>query len=765
MGQFLDDVVFTFVFGFFKYLVYALMLLMAIILLVGIKVWMNKKFLAISLTLILVTCFMISSVLLIVDHYYVLEGTLPVISGNMFVIVLDHFIQAWYHHSIFYEKIVTFFTFNGEWFNVHQAGGIFGEFLAAIFAYTSIYGPVVWACIAYLLVFSWMLTGSPLWCFGIKSAQQTKLKIMFSDGDQRYVRSFSKAKRKQTKPEAFWSRQVMYQQKPHQSLDNNYQSDHQTSIVHDLLYQNDEQKNQKPDYQQTAFQSHESNDAKPFNFSQKAQSNLDSHLQPNMAFGQQNIPTNIAQVQSTSQHQPSSFDIHQQEPVANQEPVILEKTNSKASHAKSFKTKNQNLYLNPETSDNSTTKIQKLLKASVSEASYQSFEEANYLLPPLELLHKIDQQKEILAKNQDQAVHNANKLNECFVLFNLAAEVACFNVGSTVTKFEINLATGVKVNKFMAIESDLKLALGTSQIRFQYPIPGKSAIGLELPNNHKTIVRLKSLLTNDVQWETGLKAGIGKTVEGANVYLSLDEAPHLLIAGSTGSGKSVCINSIITCMLLHYKPSELRFLLIDPKQVELNIYTDLPHLLCPVIYKAEQAIQALKVVIQEMEKRYSLLAQKKVRNITEYNQQTPSSERLQYWVVVIDELADIMYAKGKVLEGLIQNITQMARASGIHLIVATQRPSTDIVTGVIKANIPSRIAFFVPNAVDSRVILNSSGAEKLLGKGDMLYQPMGVANPVRVQGVYVSINELNRVLNYVKTEHETHFHPAFKHIF
>ena len=350
--------------------------------------------------------------------------------------------------------------------------------------------------------------------------------------------------------------------------------------------------------------------------------------------------------------------------------------------------------------------------------------------------------------------------------FDIDAELIDTHIGPSVTQFEIRPDVNVKVSKILALTDDIKMQLAVKDIRIEAPIPGRNAVGVEVPNEESTPVKIRELL-NDVspkEKNQPLLFFLGKDLLGRTVTCRLDKMPHLLIAGATGSGKSVCMNSIITSLLLRTKPDEVKMLLIDPKKVEFTPFQHIPHLIGPVINDPTQANNALKVIVRIMDDRYNLFAAAGVRNIEVYNQKvmeqdgrpnedgSPCPKKLPYIVVIIDELADLMVVAGKEVEASVQRITQLARAAGIHLIVATQRPSVDVITGIIKANIPSRIAFSVSSGMDSRTILDHIGAERLLGNGDMLYMPIGQNNATRVQGVFVTDEEVKKIADFVSSE-------------
>ncbi|KIL44942.1 DNA translocase FtsK [Jeotgalibacillus soli] len=384
-------------------------------------------------------------------------------------------------------------------------------------------------------------------------------------------------------------------------------------------------------------------------------------------------------------------------------------------------------------------------------------ENKDYLLPPMDILTlppHTDQSNEYKAIQR-----NASKLEKTFQSFGVRAKVTQVHLGPAVTKYEVHPDVGVKVSKIVSLSDDLALALAAKDIRIEAPIPGKSAIGIEVPNSEVAMVSLREVLEAQGPEKAAAKLliGLGRDITGEAVVAELNKMPHLLVAGATGSGKSVCINGIIISILMRTKPHEVKLMMIDPKMVELNVYNGVPHLLAPVVTDPKKASQALKKVVSEMERRYDLFSHTGTRNIEGYNehvrrhndQHEEKQPQLPYIVVIVDELADLMMVASNDVEDAITRLAQMARAAGIHLIIATQRPSVDVITGVIKANIPSRIAFAVSSQIDSRTILDSGGAEKLLGRGDMLFMPIGANKPVRVQGAFLSDQEVEGIVSFV----------------
>ena len=393
-----------------------------------------------------------------------------------------------------------------------------------------------------------------------------------------------------------------------------------------------------------------------------------------------------------------------------------------------------------------------------------------YTLPKFDLLTPTPKNK----KNSEEPFIKENqiKLEKVLNDFDIKGKVVEIHIGPAVTEYEIIVPSGTKVSRIVGINKEIALAMAAKEVRIQAPIPGKNTIGIEIPNREISSVGFREVL--EATWQNNgankILVALGKDIMGTSILADLSKMPHLLVAGSTGSGKSVCINTIICSILMRYKPDEVKLVLVDPKKVELTNYNGIPHLLCPVVSDPKKASVVLQKVVAEMEKRYDIFAEKEVKNIAGYNdliekerKKNPdiNTARMPYIVVIIDELADLMLVASKEVQDSIMRITQMARAAGIHLIVATQRPSTDIITGVIKNNIPSRIAFSVSSAIDSRTILDASGAESLLGKGDMLYLPMGESHTTRIQGCFISDNEISKLIEYCKAQTQVKYNEEF----
>ncbi|ONI39541.1 cell division protein FtsK [Candidatus Epulonipiscium fishelsonii] len=399
-------------------------------------------------------------------------------------------------------------------------------------------------------------------------------------------------------------------------------------------------------------------------------------------------------------------------------------------------------------------KVEKDIEISVEFKSDLAIK-PNYKFPNVNLLQS-KTVRGVKTENKELLEHS-KKLEETLASFGVEAKVLKISKGPTVTRYEVQPKQGIKVSKIVNLADDISLNLAAAGIRIEAPIPGKSAVGIEVPNAESEIVYLKDVIDNDnfIAFPSDLAFALGKDIAGKPVIADISKMPHMLIAGSTGSGKSVCINTLITSIIYKSTPDEVKLILIDPKVVELSVYNGIPHLLIPVVTDPKKAAGALHWAVNEMTKRYSAFAENSVRDITGYNKKIKDdSLKMPKIVIVIDELADLMMTGAKEVEELICRLAQMARAAGIHLVIATQRPSVDVITGLIKANIPSRLAFAVSSGVDSRTILDMNGAEKLMGKGDMLFNPIGAAKPLRVQGAFISDDEIENIVNAIKLKRQ-----------
>ena len=428
--------------------------------------------------------------------------------------------------------------------------------------------------------------------------------------------------------------------------------------------------------------------------------------------------------------------------------------------------------------------IDQLTKAKVNEEEHDNKEDIssldsdakpvvkhNYVLPSINLLDQPKKKKNSV--NQSQIEKNIEILEKVLKDFNIIGKVVEVHIGPTVTQYELELHSGTKVSKLLSIHREIALAIATKDVRIQAPIPGKNTVGIEIANRETSPVSFREVLEKVPKSLDGSKllCPLGKNIMGNVIWCEINKTPHLLVAGSTGSGKSVCINGIICSILMRAKPDEVKLVMVDPKKVELSGYNGVPHLMRPVVTDPKEASVALSKIVAEMERRYDTFSETKTKNIATYNdyvekknKNLPPDEQIKkmpFIVVIIDELADLMLVASKDVEASIMRITQMARAAGIHLIIATQRPSTDVITGVVKANIPSRISFAVSSSIDSRTILDMTGAEKLLGKGDMLFLPMGEADPERIQGAFISDDEIKRIIDYTIEQQKAEYDQAF----
>lgn len=389
-------------------------------------------------------------------------------------------------------------------------------------------------------------------------------------------------------------------------------------------------------------------------------------------------------------------------------------------------------------------------KEDLFEEENEHIKYANYKMPPVSLLNKVVNKSD--KRSKQKVLENARRLEQTLRDFGVEASINQVTVGPTITRYEIQPRPGVKVSKIVNLTDDIALSLAAKSIRMEAPIPGKNAIGIEVPNEESQMVGIREIMESKEfnGYPSKLAMGLGKDVAGRIIIGDIAKMPHLLIAGSTGSGKSVCVNTLITSLVYKAKPDEVKLILIDPKVVELSNYNGIPHLLIPVVTDPKKAANALTWAVTEMNRRYKLFAETQVKDIKSYNEKTDNP--LPRIVIIIDELADLMMVSANDVEDCIHRLAQMARAAGMHLIVATQRPSVDVITGVIKANIPSRIAFAVSSQTDSRTIIDMGGAEKLLGKGDMLFYPLGAAKPVRLQGAFISEAESDKIIEHIKNE-------------
>ncbi|MBH8623063.1 DNA translocase FtsK [Spiroplasma sp. hyd1] len=844
IGQFLDDVLFTFAFGWFKYLLYLVCLVLGVTIFIGVRIKLKSRVCWMIISFVILSCWLVSSVLLI---YQYANGQIAFFNKTVFLDVINNYLAHWQDASIFNANPshpITFIGFNGAWITLYAGGGIIGNFLAGIFSYTTIFGSLIFCLLTFLLWGSWVTTET-VWGLFLPKAQrqQQGLRVLRLSANRRQKQNIYQSFNIPDE-ELFSARQVMHTTEASDITIQmpSYTALHDQRLIDDLIA-NDfvGKKKGKQNYvrfdEQETMQSRMSADKfndynpTPPQRTPKVSPTPDQYIQPrnrqnnnylnkniddlpvySSAYGKDvnidaardklNSETNITpfgkinrNLNPTKVKQTSFYDDHVQvddfnvaEPqdydqfdsnVLNDDGIYHRQSNQPIFNEPApYQTEYYPSYEPPLMSGNNfnmppqqrraskpkTIEVNKKLSQAAPRRS--SFNNPHYKLPNLGLLNPKEDNRRNNERNKTSAQKKAVKINEVFHQFNIAASVQGVNIGPTITKFEVQMQPGVKVNKIMNLENDLKYALATQNVRIEAPIQGKSAVGIEIANEISSKVTLREIMERVPLEKQNKKllVGIGRSVNGEIIFVELDKMPHLLVAGSTGSGKSVCINTILSSLLLRTKPSEVKLLLIDPKQVELAVYNNLPHLLAPVISDTKFANAALKKVIAEMERRYSMLSERGVRNIETFNNKVSPKERLPYIVVVIDELGDLMMTAGKDIEDSIMRITQLARAAGIHMVIATQRPSTDVITGVIKTNIPSRVSFSVASSIDSRTILDQGGAEKLIGYGDMLYAPAGQNIPTRAQGAFISDDEIQRLVDFCHAQQEPDFDEEFINI-
>lgn len=845
IGQFLDDVLFTFAFGWFKYLLYLLCLVLGVTIFIGVRIKLKSRVCWMVISFVILYCWLVSSVLLI---YQYANSQITFFNKNVFLDVINNYLEHWQDASIFNvnpSHPITFIGFNGAWITLYAGGGIIGNFLAGIFSYTTIFGSLIFCLLAFLLWGSWVTTGTAWGLFLPKSQrQQQGLRVLRLSANRRQRQNIYQSFNIPDE-QLFSARQVMHTTEASDITIqmSSYTVLHDQRLIDDLIADDFVGKKKgKQNYvrfdEQEAMQSgipsdkfNDYNSPPPQQRTPKDSPTPDQYIQPrnrqnnnylnnniddlplySSAYGKDvnidvardklNSETNITpfgkinrNLNPTKGKQTSFCDEHVQlddfngtEPqdydqfdsnVLNDDGVYHRQSNQPIfNESDTYQSEYYPSYELPLMSGNNFNMRPQQLRASkpktievnkkISQTALRrsSFNNPHYKLPNLGLLNPKEDNRRNNERNKASAQIKAVKINEVFHQFNIAASVQGVNIGPIITKFEVQMQPGVKVTKIMNLENDLKYALATQNVRIEAPIQGKSAVGIEIANEVSSKVTLREIMERVPLEKQNKKllVGIGRSVNGEIIFAELDKMPHLLVAGSTGSGKSVCINTILSSLLLRTKPLEVKLLLVDPKQVELAAYNNLPHLLAPVISDTKFANAALKKIIAEMERRYSMLSERGVRNIETFNNKVSSKERLPYIVVVIDELADLMMTAGKDIEDSIMRITQLARAAGIHMVIATQRPSTDVITGVIKTNIPSRVSFSVASAIDSRTILDQGGAEKLIGYGDMLYAPAGQNIPTRGQGAFISDDEIQRLVDFCHAQQEPDFDQEFINI-
>lgn len=727
IGKLFDDFVFTFFFGWTKYLVYLLLFILVIPVFFNRYFKVKFSFLVAIVAVLLLLSWLLQNIVLIVTNHRDIWFNMYHFHISMMQDYFDNFLDNSIiknYHGFFVAPISFDDLKVTSFFPSYAVGGLISNLCICLLSYPFILNVVIFLLIS-LIILPWFFFNRPLLIVGnIFKLVALPTRHFFNDVT-----------------EAHKDNPII--------INNNLSSSKKTSLVH-ILQQHADTRNRL-----TASIVSENDPTIP--------------ITPQVILPQpQNIPqVSLAQEQvkpeilfpikdqdakffsENSNLTPFGFGefnnnlTYKQKEVAN---IIEETTTLKVLEPK-------NLLVNSLAVDKIIN--QALDSAPIAFTPEEVVNNKKYVLPQLKPVNLQTSNFKIM-ENESYAVKNKTQINQLFQEFGIQSKVENYHIGTTVTKYEISIVSGMRVNKITSLEDELKLALANNNIRIEAPIPGKSLIGIEVANKHIVPVNIQEQInqlhkvTND---NKTLLISIGKTTTGQYLFHSLQDMPHLLIAGSTGAGKSVFINDLLISILLQYQPHEVKLLLIDPKWVELTMYNDIAHLLAPVITEPNKVAPALQVVILEMMRRYKLFANSACRNIDSYNKKiTDQIQKLPYYVVVIDELADLMIQNGKEVEEGIIRITQMGRAAGIHLIVATQRPSTDVITGVIKNNIPSKIAFQVASFVDSRTIIDSAGAEKLLGKGDMLFLTPGNNGPIRVQAPWISEEEVIDIIEFIKTQ-------------
>jgi S-DNA-T family DNA segregation ATPase FtsK/SpoIIIE len=856
VGQFIDDVIFTFTFGWFKYFVYLIFIGINICIYFGIRFKFKKRFLLMVFGTWCVLAWIITAVLFIVAYHLDIKDLQidNYFSSSIFVSSIKAYISNWKEYSIFgsYAPKSWILCDSHTYFSLWAGGGFIGAFLSAVFSYTTIYGNFGFSLFGLFLAITWIMTGDPLYLLKPKSKRVGRgLRILSLGAKEHKLKNKQKIKKEKAQKKGLFQIEYFNNENNDLSLydsqtiadvtiempgfkrvSNTENSPEITEIfsVHDEMGSNPVSRNAYIDDDLMAYNSDLNYDA--YLTEDENEPNYNRHHEPN---NQNHVPVYNEQPRQYQQPQqpinqnqnqpqddmgdfPTSIygdvpveharkEFHRETAVtpfgANGKTTEIFKRNETEEEILAPKPEPKNAapsdsqmtlddFINNNTKEDITVRVpdydsplkKRLPKNNVTHdfewgnmpsaeaktpkpvvEAPKLFINHNYRLPTIDLLN--DEKVDLTLQNKMKldAENNAKIVNSVFESFNVKARVTEYQIGPSITQFIVTLDQGSKVQSVLTLENEIKLRLATQNVLMEAPINGMAAVGIEIPNKAVTPVNMKSVIGQIPLQKANSKLlfPVGKNVVGNVIFGELASMPHLLVAGSTGSGKSVMINSIITSILLRSKPHEVKMLMVDPKRVELLPYAKIPHLIAPIISDMALAAGALKKAVFEMERRYTLFSNNGVKNITGYNAQIKKAEdKLPYIVVIIDELADLMLTENKKsVEESIMRLTQMARAAGIHLIVATQRPSTDVITGVIKANIPSRISFAVANQYDSRTILDSNGAEKLVGKGDMLFMEPGNQRPIRAQGIYVSDDEISRITQFCANQQDPQFDETY----
>ncbi|QHX36045.1 DNA translocase [Spiroplasma sp. TIUS-1] len=820
IGRFIDEIFFAFPFGWFKYAIYLILFITSILIFCGLKIKFKKRFLFIVAVVFVSICFLISSTIFFINSFIDYGNEFnPMYNKfwdkNIFQNSFDLYTKHWLDKSLFSKTNPPksfFISESGTFWNAWAGGGVIGTFLTGVFSYLTT--PIAWiiSILTFVLTIIWIFFGHPLywwpgkkWGPKFKERKYKRLKILSvkskingsskrggivnvlnlrGDIDNEEVASTSNAS-------DITIEFPSYTKNKNNNFDNDMDFDDlgfiasasaPSSIVFNSAKQIDSGfLTERSDY-------FDNNDSEFYSLKDNTQSlkktkeiNVYENLEKKVISTSISTPSKKVITSDEGYSIDTSISPMQKKSVAKSANhpgqtsldsflMEVEEENVEIKEIED-QYKNRN-YSSPIIKSNPINHIQQEPKQVASKVEVKPKEQEpmfvnkSYILPPMSILAEDKNSANAMASQVAENEIKAANINLLLQQFKVDARITHINTGPTITKFEITPAPGTRVNSITKLENDLKLTLASQNVRIEAPIQGKAAVGIEVPNTSPLAVPMKGVIANPPLNKANSKLlfAIGKSVTGEVLFGELDKMPHLLVAGSTGSGKSVMINGLIASILMRAKPHEVKFIMIDPKKVELAAYANIPHLLTPVINDMLLASNVLKKVINEMDRRYMLFTQNAVKNIEGFNnKQKDITMKLPFIVVIIDELADLMMTGDrKGVEEAIMRITQMARAAGIHLIVATQRPSVDVLTGVIKSNIPTRISFAVTSQIDSRTILDQVGAEKLVGRGDMLYMPPGSSSLLRAQGAYISDDEIEKIVEHCAKQQRQMFDAEYE---
>ncbi|AVP49304.1 DNA translocase FtsK [Williamsoniiplasma luminosum] len=771
IGQFFDDVIFNLIFGWFKFPMYLILIIIDISIYSGIRFKFKKRFIFMIASTALILCLYVSLALMIAiyDQQLVVGENLTIDKlwdKDSFSKLFQIYWEQWKVDSIFGPTYgvttkMDFFISSSGYANLYNGGGVIGTLLAGCFSYLSIPGAIIVATFILFIDFVWIFTGDPFFLFKPKAKRKGRALRVLSLKSKHNPNPKNELQTTDQK-HGMWKTLNVFDGSHNSEIGDSdltiklpsfdeetieLKLDEKSSMI-DVDKHHDSDLSSIEPISEINDLKKELNNQKPFVF----QSRRKTQLNPTPE------SATIEVVDAEGESNYGNLDPNEARKLfaheANLTPFgpkdVKSAIQDSNMHDEEWKEElNVPFESNDESDDSDTLFFDNLYEDE------QVVDSNKYQLPPIDLLRVISEDHVKDYENKQAAITKSQAINEVFNQFKIKAKVINIIIGPSVTKFEIQPEPGTKVNSMTSLENDLKLALATQNIRIEAPIQGKNLVGIEIPNTKLMMVSLREIMeTIPKTSEAKLNVVLGKNVLGHPVVADLNKLPHLLIAGSTGSGKSVMINSLIISILMRATPSEVKFLMIDPKKIELSIYSNIPHMLQPVVYDVKAAIESLKMIVEEMDHRYQLFQDESVRNIESYNRKkTDTKDKLPFIVVIIDELADLFLNNDKkIIEELIMRIAQMARAAGIHLVLATQRPSVDVITGTIKANIPARIAFAVTTGADSRTILDSQGAEKLIGRGDMLFMRPGTSDLLRAQGAYLSDEEIENIVQFIEQQ-------------